>query len=122
MDITQTFELQNGFFFWRRDYFTYVFYIKKNKNRNKVENPYYSLGLLQQYMVISGAVHHGLLQQYMVVSSAVHHGLLQQYMVISGTVHHDLSVVDGDLLIYDGELKSNDRRGNFTFGRENFKV
>ena len=25
-------------------------------------------------------------------------------------------------LIYDGELQSNDRRGNFTFGRENFKV
>ena len=26
---------------------------KKNKNRNKVENPYYSLGLLQQLMVIT---------------------------------------------------------------------
>ena len=25
---------------------------KKNKNRNKVENPYYLLGLLQQTMII----------------------------------------------------------------------
>ena len=30
---------------------------KKNKNRNKVENPYYSLGLLQQTMIISSADH-----------------------------------------------------------------
>ena len=29
---------------------------------------------------------------------------------------------DEGLLIYDGELQSIDRRGNFTFGRENFKV
>ena len=33
-----------------------------------------------------------------------------------------LREVDEDLLIYDGELQSNDRRGNFTFGQENFKV
>ena len=65
---------------------------KKNKNTNKVENPYYLLGLLQKTMVISGAD------------------------------NHDLSVVDEDFLIYDGELHSNDRRGNFRFGRENFKV
>ena len=65
---------------------------KKNKNRNKVENPYYSLGLLQQTMVIISAD------------------------------HHDLSVVNGDLLICAGELQSNDRRWNFTFRRENFKV
>ena len=30
------------------------------KNRNKVENPYYSLGLLQKTMVISSAGHHDL--------------------------------------------------------------
>ena len=43
-------------------------------------------------------------------------------MAISSADHHDLSVVNEDLLIYDGELQSNDRRGNFAFGRENFKV
>ena len=43
-------------------------------------------------------------------------------MVISSADHHDLSVLNEDLLIYDGELQSNDRRGNFAFGRENFKV
>ena len=34
---------------------------KKNKNRNKVENLYCSLGLLQQIMMISSAGHHDLL-------------------------------------------------------------
>ena len=33
-----------------------------------------------------------------------------------------LREVDEDLVIYDGELQSNDRPGNFIFGRENFKV
>ena len=33
---------------------------KKNKNRNKVQNPYYSLGLLQQTMMINRADHHDL--------------------------------------------------------------
>ena len=68
------------------------FTVLENKNRNKVENPYYSLGLLQQTMVISSAD------------------------------HHDLSVLNENLLIYDGELQSNDRRGNFTFEQENFKA
>ena len=31
---------------------------KKNKNTDKVENPYCSLGLLQQTMMISTADHH----------------------------------------------------------------
>ena len=34
--------------------------IKNNKNRNKVENPYYSLGLLPQTMIIIGTDHHDL--------------------------------------------------------------
>ena len=46
----------------------YIFYsfrewyglFKKNKNRNKVENPYYPLHLLQQTMMISNADHHDL--------------------------------------------------------------
>ena len=33
-----------------------------------------------------------------------------------------LTEVDEDLLIYAGELQSNNRHGNFTFGRKNFKV
>ena len=33
-----------------------------------------------------------------------------------------LREVDEDLSIHDGELQSNDRRGNFTFGRENFSL
>jgi len=33
---------------------------KKNKNTNKVENWYYSLGLLWETMMISSADHHGL--------------------------------------------------------------
>ena len=93
MDITQTFELQSGFFLAQRLlYVTMYFTVLENKNRNKVENPYYSLGLLQQTMVISSAD------------------------------HHDLSVLNENLLIYDGELQSNDRRGNFTFEQENFKA
>ena len=33
---------------------------KMNKNRNKVENPYFSLGLLQQTTMINSADHHDL--------------------------------------------------------------
>ena len=38
---------------------------------------------------------------------------------VSSADHHDLLVEDEDLLIYDGDLQNNDRRGNLTFGRKN---
>lgn len=37
---------------------------QKNKDRNKVENPHCSLGLLQQIMIISSANHHDLSAVY----------------------------------------------------------
>ena len=40
----------------------------------------------------------------------------------SKSIEDFLREVDEDLVIYDGEFQSKDRRGNFTFGRESFKV
>jgi len=37
---------------------------QKNKDRNKVENPYCSLGLLQQIIMISSGNHHDLSAVY----------------------------------------------------------
>ena len=65
MHITQTAKVKN-IFFWRRDclQFKRMSLFQKNKDRNKVQNPYCSLGLLQQIMIISSANHHDLSAVY----------------------------------------------------------
>ena len=56
MDINQTVEFQNGSF-WRREYLIYVFDSFCEYHYLKRKNPYYSLGLLQQPLMISNVDH-----------------------------------------------------------------